>query len=183
MNRESNPVRQSSPPSAPARSSPGPNFGALLHSHRYTATAYFVAAAVMFSLPQIVALYATLTGPAQPISFLLTVFGITFFWGALGSALFIVKGRRRHGRIVEFYEHGLRFVTPQGADAMFLFAEVKELKRRTIRGDLANLTFVLTDGRTYTVDVDNRKTAAVLGDVLARFGPIRWEADRGFRLF
>jgi hypothetical protein len=47
---------------------------------------------------------------------------------------------------------------------------------------LANLTFVLVDGRALTVDVNSPKDAAMLQDVLARFGPMRWEVDRGFRI-
>jgi len=76
----------------------------------------------------------------------------------------------------------MRFVKPPASGVMFLFADVKELKRRTIRNALANLTFVLADGRAYTADVSSPKDAAMLQDVLARFGPIRWEVDRGFRM-
>ena len=76
----------------------------------------------------------------------------------------------------------MRFEKPPAKETVFLFAEVRELKKRTIRGALANLTFVLADGRAYTVDVNNPKDASALQGVLARFGPMRWEADRGFRI-
>ena len=76
----------------------------------------------------------------------------------------------------------MRFARPSASEVMFLFADVKELKRRTIRGALANLTFVLVDGRALTVDVNSPKDAVMLQDVLARFGPMRWEVDRGFRI-
>jgi hypothetical protein len=44
------------------------------------------------------------------------------------------------------------------------------------------MRFVLPDGRAYTVDVQNRNDSAMLQDLLTRLGPIRWEADRGFRI-
>ncbi len=129
-----------------------------------------------------VTLFAILTGPPQPLGYSIGVFAFAFGFSAMVAAFFAVKGWRKRGRVVEIYERGLRFGMPPASDAAFLFAEVRELKKRTIRGALANLTFVLTDGRTYTADVNNSNDAAMLQDVLARFGPVRWEADRGFRV-
>jgi hypothetical protein len=141
---------------------PGPNFGALRYSRRYTATAYYVAAAAIFLLLQLVALYAFFTGPAQSAGFIATAFAITIGMGAAGAAMYVVKGRRKQGTTLEIYDHGIRYTKPGHAELVFLFSEVKELRKRTIRGALANLTFVLADGRTCTADVSSTKDAAAL---------------------
>jgi hypothetical protein len=154
----------------------------MLHSRRYTGINYFVAAAAMFFPLQILALYAILTGPTQTVGFTISTFAITVAIGAAGAATFVVKGLRKRGRIVEVYERGMRFARPPAEETVFLFRDVKELRKRTIRGALANLTFVLADGRTCTADVNCPKDAAALQGVLARFEPMRWEADRGFRI-
>ena len=182
MNQGTKPTHLSSSTSDPSRSYPGPNFGATLHSRRYTGTSYFLAAALMFFPLPMLALYAITTGPPQSLSFKLSTFAISIGMAAGGAAFFVVKGRRKTGLIVEVYERGMRFARPPASEVMFLFAAVKESKRRTIRGALANLTFVLVDGRALTVDVNSPKDAAMLQDVLARFGPMRWEVDRGFRI-
>ncbi len=182
MSRETDPVPPSSSPGGPSRSHPGPDFGAMLHSRRYTGTAYFFAAAFMFFPIQILALCAFITGPTQSVGFTVTAFAITVGMGAAAATPFVVWGRRNHGLIIEVYEHGMRFAKPPASDAVFLFTQVKELKKRTIRGALASLTFVLADGRAHKVGVSGRKDVAMLQDVMARFGPVRWEAARGFRI-
>ena len=154
----------------------------MFYSRRYTGTSYFLAAAFMFFPLPMLALYAIITGPPQSVGFTVSTLAISVAMAAGGAAFFVIKGRRKTGLIVEVYEHGMRFVRPPTSEEVFLFADVKELKRRTIRGALANLTFVLVDGRAHTVDVNNPKDAAMLQGVLARFGPMRWEADRGFRI-
>ena len=135
----------------------------------------------MFFPLQIVALCAFIRGPAQSVGFTVTAFAITVGMGAAAATPFVVWGRRNHGLIIEVYEHGMRFAKPPARDAVFLFAQVKELKR-TIRGALASLTFVLADGRAHKVGVSGRKDVAMLQDAMARFGPVRWEAARGFRI-
>jgi hypothetical protein len=154
----------------------------MLHSRRYTGTGYFLAAAFMFFPLQILALCAMITGPAQSVGYTVTAFAITVGMGAAAATPFVVWGRRNHGLIVEAYEHGMRFAKPPAKNAVFLFAQVEQLKKRTIRGALASLTFVLADGRAHTVKVSGRKDVAMLQDVLARFGSMRWEADSGFRM-
>ena len=140
----------------------------LRYSRRHKGTSYFLAAATIFSAPQIVALFAVFTGPAQDPGFIATTFAITIVMGAAPAVFLVVKGRRRHGTTLEIYDHGMRFTRQGQAGLTFLFSEVKELRRRTIRGALANLTFVLADGRTCTVDVSNTKDAAALHDCLTK---------------
>jgi hypothetical protein len=130
MNRGTKPTRSST--SDPSRSYLGPNFGTLLHSRRYTGTSYFLAAAFMFFPLPMLALYAITTGPPQSLGFKLSTFAISIGMAAGGAAFFVVKGRRKTGLIVEFYERGMRFARPPANEEMFLFADVKELKRRTI---------------------------------------------------
>jgi len=137
----------------------------------------------MFLPLQIVALCAIITGPTQSVEYTVTALAITVGMGAAAATPFVVWGRRIHGLIVEVYEHGMRFAKPPARDGVFLFTQVKQLKKRTIRGALASLTFVLADGRAHTVKVSGRKDVAMLQDVLVRLGSMRWEADSGFRLF
>ena len=75
------------------------DFGALLHSRRYTATSYFLAAAFMFFPLPMLAIYAIATGPPQPLGFKVSTLAISVAMAAAGAAFFVVKGRRRSGLI------------------------------------------------------------------------------------
>jgi hypothetical protein len=154
----------------------------MLHSRSYTGTNYFLAAAFMLVPLPVLALYAIITGPTQSVGYEVGVVAFSVGIGAVGSAPFLFKGLRKRGLIIEAYEYGMRFMWPSGREVAFLFADVKEMKKKTLRGALAKLTFVLADGQSHTIDVHGSKDVLMLQDVLAHFGPMRWEADRGFRV-
>ena len=168
---------------SPARSYPLEDFGTLLHSRSYTGTNYFLAAAFMLVPLPAVALYAIITGPTQSAGYKFGVVAFSLGMGAAGAAPFIFWALRKRGLVIEAYEHGMRFLWPSGRELGFLFAHVKEVRKKTIRGALAKLTFVLADGQSHTVDVNGSKDLLMLQDVLARFGRMKWEADRGFRVW
>ena len=182
MDQETNSIPTKTSQKNPARSYPRPGFGTLLHSRRYTRMNYFLAAAFMLVPLPVLALYAIITGPTQSVGYEVGVVAFSVGMGAAGSAPFLFKGLRKRGLIIEAYEYGMRFVWPSGRELAFLFADVKEMKKKTFRGALAKLTFVPADGQSHTVDVNGSKDVLMVQDVLARFGPMRWEADRGFRI-
>jgi len=146
-----------------------PGLGKLLVARHYKATGYFVAAAFIGGALPCMVLYVILTSPPQPLGYQATVFGCAVGGGLLAALPLLIKGRRKRGSSIEAYEHGMRFISRSGMPSTFLFTDVAQIRRKTIRGALAEATFMLADGRKYTAGVHDREDLRMLEGVLQRF--------------
>ncbi len=171
-----------SPADLPASSSIA-QLGRLLHSRRFSPIGYFLGAGFIFLAPVGLAIYSNQSAPPnETLNFRITVFACLTLAGAAASAPLWIKGCRKRGAIVEAYEAGMRFIPRSGQAATFKYEQVTELRRKVFNGMLARLTLVLADGREYAIDNQGSKDAALINDVLARFGGVRWEEERGWRI-
>lgn len=165
----------------------GPDLGALVFTREHAAVGHTIGAACVFGLPTVILSSIVLFTKQNPgvtpmtLSEKLAMIGfIVALAGGAGLFLFI-RGRRGR-KTVEVYERGIRLRRPSGDEVVFKYADVRELRRRTIRGGLAGVEFNLNDGASYEIGVHAKADVQMLNYILAQYGPIKWQPDNRFRL-
>lgn len=163
------------------------DLGELVYARKHTGTGHTLAAAFVFGVPTLFVSYVVLfvkQNPGVAPMSLAGKLGLIGFMIVLagGAGLFLfVRGRK--GRMaVETYERGVRIRMPSRGEVVFRYADVCQLKRRTLRGALAGVVFVLKDGQSYEIGVHAAGDVPMLNYILGQFGPIDWKKDNSFRI-
>ena len=163
------------------------DLGALVYVRKHTGTGHTLAAAFISGVPTLFVSYVVLftkqNPGVEPMS-LGEKLGIIAFVAALagGAGLFLfIKGRKGR-KTIETYERGVRLRWPSRDEVVFKYADVRQIKRRTLNGALAAVEFTLSDGASYEIGVHGTADVKMLNYILDRYGPITWEPDNSFRI-
>jgi len=163
------------------------SLGALVYTRKHTGAGHAAAAAFIFGLPTLFVSYVVLFEKQNPgvepmgLSGKLAIIAITgLVAGGAGLFLFI-KGRRGR-KAIEAYERGVRLRWPSRDEVVFKYADVRQLKRRTLNAALAGVEFTLNDGASYEIGVHAAADVRMLNYILERYGPIAWQQDNTFRI-